>query len=464
MNNDSFIRKNAGTLEEDPRYQQAIQKQYPKPGLTNSKRIAEELLEERETLLSVAKDFALFTAAGVMQSLDDGYAYQDELKKEIEKAKNELREIQGDVVSAKDLDRYHSFGLYGFDHPAQNSVQLSDELKNVRRDIGQMVTSKKAASASSGFSFNNSEKQGQKFVNDMVKLMLRAYNAEAENAVKSVKSDKTETAVNRLGKCKAQVEKLGSMINLQINPHFHRLRIREIELAFEYHYILRLEKERDREIAAELREQKKAEVELKKRQEMLEKELKQKRIALLQLRERQANANEGLSESDLIKLDDLKDEVENIEESITMAIDRAANLKAGYVYVISNIGSFGEGRVKIGMTRRSDPMDRVKELGDASVPFEFDVHLLHYSENAVDIEKQLHNYFANRRVNMINKRREHFYASPIEVRAAISQLGLDGSITTFTENVEAVDFMESINIRKELEHSSPANRGRRAAF
>lgn len=467
MNTDNgrFV-NNGSTLGQDPRYQELINKKYPKPGFFNSKKIAEELLEERQKLLSVAKDFTLFTAAGVIESLHEGYAYQEELKQNIIKTEQELQNIKGDIVLAKEAEKYQAFGLYDFEHPAQNSFQLSNELKEVRADIKRYITTKKAASASSGFTFNNSARQGQKFVNDMVKLMLRAYNAEAENAVKSVKSDRTEAAINRLEKCKTQVERLGKMIDLKINPKFHKARIHEIELAFDYHSILRLEKEKEREIAAELKEQKRVEAEFKKRQLKLEKEAQQKRIALTQLIERKNLEKDSLSEDELVKLDNLSHELEEIEESIKLAVDRLANLSAGYVYVISNIGSFGEGKIKIGMTRRVDPMERVKELSNAATPFAFDVHLLHYSENALAIEKSLHKYFDNkgRRINMINKRREHFYASPAEVRTAINELGLGGAITTFTEEVEASDFMESINIRKQLESSSPASRGKRAAF
>jgi hypothetical protein len=91
-------------------------------------------------------------------------------------------------------------------------------------------------------------------------------------------------------------------------------------------------------------------------------------------------------------------------------------ISAGYVYIISNIGSFGERMVKIGLTRRLEPMDRIRELGDASVPFRFDVHALIFSEDAVGLETRLHQALADRKVNRINSVREFFYATPAEVR------------------------------------------------
>jgi hypothetical protein len=120
---------------------------------------------------------------------------------------------------------------------------------------------------------------------------------------------------------------------------------------------------------------------------------------------------------------------------------RAANVRAGYVYVISNVGSFGERMVKIGMTRRLEPLDRVRELGDASVPFRFDVHALFFADDAVGIENSLHKAFADRRVNLVNMRREFFYATPEEVRREL--LVLKGDLTQFEDTPEASEFRQS---------------------
>src|SRR5690606_38239824 len=108
---------------------------------------------------------------------------------------------------------------------------------------------------------------------------------------------------------------------------------------------------------------------------------------------------------------ELEAKLREIDSGLAGLAERAANTRAGHVYVISNIGAFGERMVKIGMTRRLEPMDRVRELGDASVPFRYDVHALFFSEDAVGLEAALHRRFADRRVNMVNPRREFFYAT-----------------------------------------------------
>jgi len=423
-----------------------LNKQYPKPGLFNSKKIAEELLQDRESFIHMANESGLSNLWAIKDEVTKNLNYNNYLKSEINNAQNHLNQLINELGEANESLEIREFGLYNFEHPAKDSIAYANELKVVRDRIKINVKEGRAATASANFTFNGSVKEGEKFTNDMKKLMLRAYNNEAENAVKSVKSEKSQAAVNRLEKARVQIEKLGAMVDLQINDNFHHARIREIELAFEHFKMIKIEREEAKEEAARIREERKVEQELKERQKLLEKELNQKQIALNQMRETIANGDKTSVNIEIMK--SLEQEIGSIEHSITEAIDRAANLKAGHVYVISNVGAFGQGKVKIGMTRRVEPMERIKELGGASVPFGFDVHMLHYSENAVDIETKLHQIFSNRRVNMVNRRKEHFYATPEEVKKEV--LRLDGSITQFAEEYEAADYIESENIRKQL--------------
>lgn len=137
----------------------------------------------------------------------------------------------------------------------------------------------------------------------------------------------------------------------------------------------------------------------------------------------------------------------DIDGAIRGVEDQAANIRAGYVYVISNIGAFGPEMVKIGMTRRLDPLDRVRELGDASVPFRYDIHALVFSDDAVTLESHLHRAFADRRVNLVNLRREFFYATPTEVESVLTSA--DGSLFEFVEAPEADEWHQSVNARRQ---------------
>lgn len=418
----------------------------PNPTFFNGKKIALQLLEERNTLLNLARKYSLLTALEVQEQVQAEKDRRDEYATKANLLKHECDRVTYEIGALQEAAEVQSYGLFDYEHPAKDSVQLNEELRTIRKRIKEAVRDKTAAKSVSGFTFNNSAAQGKKFVADMTKLMLRAYNAEAENAVKAVKSENSATALSRLNRCRDQIEKLGSMIKLEISEGYHANRVREIELAFDYYRVARLEKEIAKEAAEVLREERKVEAEIKARRDLLEREFKQKQLALKKLEEFHVTHAETMTETEKIKLELLKEEVGTIEVAIEETIQRAANLQAGYVYVISNRGAFGENVVKIGMTRRIDPMDRVKELGSASVPFTFDVHLIHYSENALKIEKELHKIFAKDRVNLMNPRKEHFYTTPAKVRDEI--LKLDGSITTFNEEVRAEDYFNSVRQRE----------------
>jgi hypothetical protein len=150
----------------------------------------------------------------------------------------------------------------------------------------------------------------------------------------------------------------------------------------------------------------------------------------------------GLGEGDTDAAQRLQDKLDDINRAIEDVDYRAANIRAGYVYVISNIGAFGESMVKVGMTRRLDPLDRVRELGDASVPFRYDVHALFFSDDAVGIETALHQRLADKRVNVVNPRREFFHATAAEVKVLLGELA--GDLLQFEDFPEALEYRQGL--------------------
>ena len=321
----------------------------------------------------------------------------------------ELRDAKEQLIDVNAVAELQGVGLFDFEHPAQSSAELATQLERVRYEIKNRIRDKTAVSTTSGFTFNNSEAQGRKFVSDMSKVLLRAYNAEAENAVKTTRAGNLAVAQKRLTTAAEQIAKSGAMIDLRIRADYHGLRLQEIALANDHLRVLAREKELERDRRAELREQAKAEAELRKAKETLEKEKSHylSTLAALELN----GDSEGAAR--------MRAKLEDVERALVDVDYRAANIRAGYVYVISNLGAFGERMVKIGMTRRLEPMDRVNELGDASVPFRFDVHALFFADDAVGIESMLHQTFSAERVNKVNLRREFFYTTPDAVLAAL---------------------------------------------
>lgn len=264
------------------------------------------------------------------------------------------------------------------------------------------------------------------------KLMLRAYNAEADNCVRSLRAGNVVSAKKRLEASIAAIAKLGAMMEMRVNPEYHALRVKELELTADYLMRVQVEREEAREERERLREERRAEQELAAERVRLDKE-----------REHYLNALRALEGSDDTQgIEELTQRLEDIDQAIERNDFRAANIRAGYVYVISNRGALGRHVVKIGMTRRLEPMDRIRELGDASVPFPFDVHAMFFSEDAVTVESELHRAFAERRVNLVNLRREFFFATPAEVREVL--LEKVGSLLEFTEEPESTQYLQSL--------------------
>ena len=357
----------------------------------------------------------------------------DALSSEKEATEARLGELRAQVVPVEEEAILQEVGIYEYRHPLSDAVAYQAELKRLSDQI-KVMTKKDggAVQATTNWTVNNSAAQGRAMMRDFSKLMLRAYNAEADNLVRGLKAYKLDSAIDRLTKVTETIARLGRTMDIKISYGYHLLRIKELELTADYREKAAQEKEREREERARLKEERKAQQELERERARLEKE-----------RQHFANALDALvAKGDEEGADRLRTQLEEVDGKISDVDYRAANVRAGYVYVISNLGSFGEQIVKVGMTRRLDPMDRVKELGDASVPFKFDVHALFFSQDAVGLETGLHERLAARRVNLVNRRREFFRATPAEVKAHL--LELSAEVLEYEELAEALEYRQSL--------------------
>jgi len=323
-----------------------------------------------------------------------------------------------------------SVGIYRYHHPLESAAAFKERLDELSGRIAELVKAGRAIVASNMFTFDNSLAKGRKMTADLSKLMLRAYNAEADNSIRSLRVGNVVTAKKRLDASRTSIAKLGAMMEMHISDAFHALRVEEIELTADWLMMKQQEKEDAREERERLREERRVQQELNAERERLDKERAHIANALAALQ------NSGGSDPAL------EASLAAIDAAIEANDYRAANIRAGYVYVISNRGAFGEGVVKIGLTRRLEPLDRVAELGDASVPFRFDVHALYFSEDAVTLENELHQAFADRTLNKANARKEFFFASPAEVRAVLAEKV--GNLLEFTEHAEATEYLQSV--------------------
>ena len=337
----------------------------------------------------------------------------------------------GTVLVNFDDDRVlQSVGVYRYHHPLEDAAAFQERLALIDARITELVSSDVAIEKPSRFTFDGSLAKGQRMLDGLAKLMLRAYNAEADNCIRALRAGNVAAAKRRLEASRSAIARFSGTMEMRISDAFHALRLEEIELTADWLMIRQAEKEAARDERARLREERKVEAELAEERKRLDKERAHLASALQALRA------SGTMDAELLA------RLEAVDLAIEQNDFRAANIRAGYVYVISNRGAFGEGVVKIGLTRRLEPAERISELSGASVPFRFDTHTLFFSEDAVTLERELHESFAERALNRANPRKEFFFASPSEVREVL--LSKVGNILEFREDAVAQEYLQSV--------------------
>jgi hypothetical protein len=323
-------------------------------------------------------------------------------------------------------------GIYRYHHPLENAALYREQLDSIQSKIAEVVKAGRAIVKSNLFTFDNSLAKGRKMADDLGKLMLRAYNSEADNSIRSLKLGNVVTAKKRLDVTRDAIAELGGLMEMRISDEFNALRVEEIELTADWLMKKQEEREEQREQRAALREEQRVARELAEERERLDKERGHIVNAISALEKA------GTSDADLEK------RLAEIDEAIATNDYRTANIRAGYVYVISNRGAFGPDVVKIGLTRRLEPTERVSELSGAAVPFRFDIHTLYFSEDAVTLENELHKHFAARALNQANPRKEFFFATPAEVRDVL--MDKVGNLLEFREQADATEYLQSVNL------------------
>ncbi|MBB5776770.1 DUF4041 domain-containing protein [Nonomuraea jabiensis] len=356
------------------------------------------------------------------------------LQTAIDDATRRLHETERRVVQTEETVLLQEVGVYEYRHPLSDAVAYKDQLTRVKARIKEMAREGRAVVGATNWQVNGSAAEGRKMVRDFSKLMLRAYNAEADNCVRTMRPYKLQSAIDRLEKVVETIVKLGRTMNIHVHPNYHRTRIHELELTADYLAKQEEEKELIRAQREQQREEEAARREFEREKARLRKEEAHYRSALAKLLKNGAASAESV--------DELKAKLEEIGAAVADVEAREANTRAGYVYVISNIGAFGENVVKIGMTRRLEPEDRVRELGDASVPFRFDTHALIFSEDAVGLESRLHAELSDRRLNKVNLRREFFHATPAEVRDLLQKIA-GQHLLEYRDTAEALEWRQS---------------------
>ncbi|MDG5473117.1 DUF4041 domain-containing protein [Jeotgalibacillus sp. ET6] len=380
----------------------------------------------------------------VETSLNDLISSRQQVSENVDSLKSQIVDLEEDILM-------QSFGFYQPKYGFETSELYQNALLELRNEQKKLVKEKRATNHSTDWTISNDKKKGKEFILDTVKLVLRAFNNECDNVISKVKFNNVEASEKRIVKIFTEINKLTDMQHVSITSDYLNLKLKELNLKYEFEQKKLEEKEEQAAIREQMREEAKALKELEKAKEKVEKEEKHFTLALEKAQLQLAESNPGEQDKLLEKIKELENQLTLTQKNKEDVLFRTQNTRAGYVYIISNIGSFGENVYKIGMTRRLEPLDRVKELGDASVPFLFDVHAMIFSDDAPMLENTLHRTFTHRRVNRINERKEFFNVSLAEIEAVVKDN--HNKTIQFTKLATAEEYRQSAQMDKELLHA-----------
>ena len=378
----------------------------------------------KEQLRPEHNDIAILTKRlfDLKQEYKEEESKLSSLQENVADVENKLTELRKDYIELDEEILYQSYSLFKPMYDFASSEEYKEKLEEIRSQQKEMIRNKTAATCSTKWTVDGSEAKGRKVTNDNIKMLLRCFNTDCENAIDRVKYNNIESMRARINKSYESLNKLGISNKITISPVYLRLKLDELSLAIEYAIKKQDEKEEQKRIRQEMREQAKLEKELEEARKNIDKEKKHYSNALDKLNSQLEGDLSDDQKNDLLeKKAEIEGQLSNLQKALDDVDYRAANQTAGYVYIISNIGAFGENVYKIGMTRRLDPMERVDELGDASVPFNFDVHAMIFSEDAPKLEAALHRAFEDRKLNMVNTRREFFRVTLDEIEAVVKK-------------------------------------------
>lgn len=421
-----------------------------------SQRLSKEIETKQKELESKMQTLAMYTRLEDLSLELNNYSLAiREKQKEIytlsqnfEELNSNIKIKQKEIVELDNTILLQEFGIYTPIFDFASSAEFKTRLEEVRTQQKQMILDWTATTVSKIWTVDGSTEKGRKMTEQNIKLILRCFNDECDVLVAKVKFNNINTYIEKIKRSYNAINRMNTRYCISITEKYLNLKIEELQLAYEYAVKKEKEKEEERRQREILREEAKLQKEIEEARKDVEKEQKHYNNALDKIEKQLAECKEEERQLLLDKKSEIEQHLSELDSAMENIDYREANKRAGYVYVISNIGSFGENVYKIGMTRRLDPMERVNELGDASVPFSFDVHALIFSEDAPALETALHHAFDKKRVNMTNNRREFFKVSIEEIEKVVKE-NYDKTVE-FVTTPEAEQYRESVKLRNNI--------------
>ena len=372
------------------------------------------------------------------------------LTAEYDNAHKVFEKLQKEINLLEESIEMIDFGIYKPHFDFGSSDEYRRQLEILRDKEKEMIRFDKAVICDTEWTVSGSKAEGKKMTKQNHKLMLRAFNGECDAALAKVRWDNALKMEERVNKAFETINKSGEVNRSHITKDYLDLKTKELRLTFEYQEKIKQEKDEQKRIQEEMREEERARREIERAKEEAEKEEARYQNALEKAREDVLKASGEKVNQLNDKISQLEAQLKAAQELKERAISRSQITKSGYVYIISNIGSFGDNIYKIGMTRRFEPIDRVKELGDASVPFTFDVHAMVYSDNAPELENKIHKQFETNQINLVNPRKEFFSVKLEDIEKWAEEENFDLRLTRIAE---AREYRETLAIRAKGEEA-----------
>ena len=395
----------------------------------NHERVIEQLKSKYSPIISIESELGQLRL-----SAEETRKETDDIRAQYAEKHSILRKLEQQVAIYDERIAFAELGVYEPHFDFGDSDTYKTSIKEVRDRQKAMISSKSATVCPTDWAVDGSRSKGQIMINRQTRLTMRAFNNECEAATANTRWNNVVAMEKRILNAAKQINSANTSMNLAIHEDYVALKLDELHLTHEFRERLKNEKDERAERARAEREEKKllADAEAAEREE--------RKFAELLSRARDQAGVDGS------RIAELEAKLASAQAEGKRARAMAQRTRSGYVYIVSNIGSFGDDVVKIGLTRRLDPDDRVRELGDASVPFRFDTHAMIYSDNAPTLEAALHKEFSDRRINASNLRKEFFRVTLDEIEGAVRALAPDAS---FFKDREAQEWHETLALRNQ---------------
>jgi Domain of unknown function (DUF4041) len=360
-------------------------------------------------------------------TLDDKETYQQQLKSNIHQLESQQESLNTQIQNLqqqfKEFDAkvyLQSIDYYEPKYEFTTSEDYLLRLRDIKLQQEKMQENNQAYICDTSWAVGDNKRKGEKMINDLLKLVKSSFETQCKYAIKEVKYSNVDSLKKKINNTHKKFNNYLKTIECKISEEYLQLKLIELDLQYEFVDKKQQEREREQEIKKQVNEREAID-KARQRAEQAEERERSHQQELDKVRQEIEQAEDEKRKQLELKILELEKQVYEDKIDKENALSESRRLKSGYIYVISNIGSLGRDVYRICMTSRGQDNVYIKEMNPV-VPFQFDVHFKIFSEDAVDTLQRLHQRFGNKRVNLVNSRRDFFKLSIDEIEQAVKEI------------------------------------------